>query len=252
MDLNRRPILQDRLPDGQAERAAAPLPSMQPVEGPWLRMDEAYGPQMIERRRLIAAQEGDVYRQLPEGLSASRAYLEEALAALPDGFIRGADSVTCLDGTRERLNWDQPLRTAGRIFQQDVCILEKQGGEHVLTGAVLCFPASWTLSQKIGRPLVRIHRPVEEYDAGIALRVQRLFDGVKRGRPMWRANHLRYSDPALFQPRAEQDQRPVGLSDDRYIRSERQTVLRLDVPGAVAFIIHTVVVDVEAFRTRRR
>lgn len=240
------PILQTRLPEGQAERAAARLPSMQPVEGPWLRMDEAYAAQMAERRRLLETRQADVYAQLTAGRPAARAFLEDALAALPDGFEVSADHVRCPDGAGVTIDWDAPLLTAGRLLQQDVCVLEKQGDEHVLTGAILCFPASWTLSQKIGKPLIRIHKPVADYDAGIAARVQRLFDGVKRGRPMWRANHLRYSDPTLFQPRAEDDQRPVGQPGDPYIRSERQTVLRLGVQDAVAFVIHTVVVDVSS------
>ncbi|WP_375280973.1 DUF3445 domain-containing protein [Pseudooctadecabacter sp.] len=240
------PILQARLPDGQAERAAARLPSMQPVQGPWLRMDDAYGAQMAERRRLLAKRRGEVYAQLTPGLPAARAFLEEALTALPDGFEASADHLRCPDGARVAIDWDAPLLTAGHVLQQDVCILEKQGDEHVLTGAVLCFPASWTLSQKIGKPLVRIHKPVADYDAGIAARVQRLFDGVKQGQPMWRANHLRYFDPTLFQPRAEDDQRPVGHPSAPFIRSERQTVLRLGVQDAVAFVIHTFVVDVSS------
>lgn len=239
------PILQAFLPDGQADRAAVRLPSMQPVDGPWLQIDDAYGAQMIERRRLMAARPRDVYAQLPHGLSASRACLEEVLGALPSDFCRKDDEVVRPDGHHARLDWDAPLWSLGNIVQQDVCVLEKQKDEHVLTGAMLCFPASWTLAQKIGKPLIGIHQPVAEYDDVIAVRVQRLFDGVQYGRPLWRANHLRYDDPTLHQPRLECDQRPVGTNSSQYIRSERQTVLRLPVTGAVAFLIHTMVVKAE-------
>lgn len=184
----------------------------------------------------------DVYAQLPEGVVAARACLEEVLYALPTGFEHAGDWVECPDGHRQCLDWDAPLWSLGAILQQDVCILEKQASAHVLTGAILCFPASWTLAQKIGKPLIGIHRTVAEYDGGIAARVQRLFDGVQVGRPLWRANHLRYDDPTLFQPRTENDPRPVGTANASYIRSERQTVLRLPSTGAVAFVIHTSVV----------
>ncbi len=239
-----KPILQESLPAGQEERAAARLPSMVPVEGAWLETDEAYAAQMAKRRGLIGMQMDDVYAQLPDGLVASRAMLDDVLVNLPATFKHNRNEVVCPDGEVVALDWDAPLLCLGRIIQQDVCILEKQGDEHVLTGAILCFPASWTLSQKIGKPLIGIHTPVAEYDDSIAKRVQRLFDGVRRGRPMWRANHLRYDDPNLFQPRAENDPRPVGTKQARYIRSERQTVLRLAVPNAVAFVIHSIVVDV--------
>jgi len=238
-------ILQGGLPDGQAERAAARLPSMVPVAGPWLFCDDAYAAQMAERRGLIDGHHADVYAQLPDGLTASSAFLDQVLTELPAGFERKGNVVTCPDGAEIFIDRTVPLLSLGRMLQQDVCILEKQNGEHVLTGAILCFPASWTLSQKIGRPLVRIHRPVSDYNDDIARRVQRLFDGVKAGRPMWRANHLRYTDPTLFQPRPENDPRPVGRPDDLYIRSERQTVLRIDAPDAVAFVIHTSVVKVD-------
>lgn len=235
-------ILQEALPEGQADMAASRLPSVRPVLGPWLRLDEAYAAQMALRRRLLARHEREVYAQKPAGLAAARSYLAVALEALPDGFEVQGGVVVCPDGMRVTLEWDAPLWTAGNLLQQDVCILEKSEAGHVMTGAVLCFPASWTLAQKIGRPLVGIHDPVAEYDAGIAVRVQRLFDGVRPDKPVWRANLLKYSDPALYQPRLEYDPRPVGQAEARYIRSERQTILRLPVAGAVAFTIHTWVV----------
>jgi len=238
------PILQDRLPDGQEDVASARLPALRPVIGPWLTIDGAYGAQMAERRRLLALNETAVYAQMAGGLDAAVGFLDTALAVLPQEFTRIGDLVTCPDGAEVVIDWRAPLRSVGAMLQQDVCILERRGDEHVLTGAILCFPASWTLAQKIGKPLMQIHTPVPEYSASIGARVQRMFDGVQTGRPMWRANALRYDDPSLYQPRTENDPRPVGQPDAPYLRSERQTVLRLPQPDAVAFVIHTSVVSV--------
>lgn len=241
-DVIEPPILQAAVPPEVLERAAQRLPSMAPVEGKWLFCDDVYDGQVALRRRLLAERPGDVYAQTAGGLAAARKFAHMALADLPDGFSRTGDSVVCPDGAQVPMDWDAPLFSLGQILQQDVCILEKQGPEHVLTGAVLCFPASWTLAQKIGRPLIQIHNPVPEYDAGIARRVQRLFDGVRDGRPMWRANALRYDDPQLYQPRTEADPRPISSENAGFFRSERQTVLRIPQSGAVAFVIHTYVV----------
>jgi hypothetical protein len=41
-----QPILQDNLPEDMRRAAAAPLPRMQPVDGPWLRFDAAYAAQL--------------------------------------------------------------------------------------------------------------------------------------------------------------------------------------------------------------
>ena len=91
--------------------------------------------------------------------------------------------------------------------------------------------------------MIGIHEPVREYDATLARRVQRLLDGVRAGRPLWRFNVLTYADPALFQPRSAQaPRRSQDGEGHSYRRSERQCLLRLPRTGAVAFSIHTYVV----------
>ena len=121
--------------------------------------------------------------------------------------------------------------------------MQKQGDEHVLTAAVLCFPASWTLAEKAGQPLSRIHRPVGAYDVGVAQRVQRLFDGVQSGKPIWRNNYLHYNDPELYQPLSETDpaRKEPWPAHAPYTRAERQCIVRLPETGAVLFSIHTYV-----------
>ena len=241
-------ILQAALPEGQAEAAARALPGTRPVErADWLSVDDAYAAQMAERVRLIETRRAAVLACLPDGTAAAAEALQVVLALLaarPDFAVEG-DRVTCPDGRVVRAAGMAPLEALGRLVQEDICLLDKQGAEHVLVGAVLCFPASWTLAEKIGRPLVRIHKPVADYEAGVAARVQRLFDGVQVGRPLWRANLHRYEDPALHQPRREDDPRPSAQGHGRYLRSERQTVLRLPQTRAVVFAIHTSVVRSE-------
>ena len=87
-----------------------------------------------------------------------------------DRFHRSDAGITCPDGHVQPLDFDDPLRTLGQIVQEDICLLQKRGDEHVLTGAVLCFPASWRLADKAGRPLIGIHDTVPEYDSDIARR----------------------------------------------------------------------------------
>ena len=136
--------------------------------------------------------------------------------------------------------------SAARLVQEDLCLMQPVGAEHVLTGAVLCFPASWTLAEKLGRPLSGIHTPVAVYDAGMAARVQRLFDLIRPERPMWRQNALVYADPDLHQPRPEAAPRREKATQGRYLRSEKQCLLRVPSSDAVAFTIHTYVVPLSA------
>lgn len=251
----RAPVLQDRLPHVPwMDPATARLPGMRPC-GPedWLRVDEAYAGQMAERDWLIATRAPLVHALLPEGRAAAAELLDRALDVLArrDGFaVRGA-AVTRPDGVLVPVDRAYPLITLGRLVQEDLCLMEKQGEESVLTGAILCFPASWTLAQKIGRPMTGIHAPVAHYDADLARRVQRLFDMVRVGAPMERYNALVYDDPTLHQPRLETEQRPRPV-DRLFLRSERQVVMRLPVTGAVVFSIHTYIVPMVALDAAAR
>ncbi|MCZ0810671.1 MAG: heme-dependent oxidative N-demethylase family protein [Pseudomonadota bacterium] len=242
-------ILQQSIPhDATAPR---PLPGIAPLDpATWLLVDEVFGAQMAERARLLHERRDEVLAVTPEGRAAADELLEFVLDWLGrhgEGYSIGADEVIRPDGVRVALRRDDPMATLGHLVQEDLCLMEKRGDEHVLSAAVLCFPASWRLGDKIGRPLTAIHVPVPEYDEGVARRVQRLFDGVQVGRPLWRFNALRYVEPDLFQPRPRVEPVHVDKFDEGggavapYLRSERQCVLRLPQTRACVFSIHSYV-----------
>lgn len=249
------PILQERLPfapwmEGRTWR----LPGIVPLEdGAWVLRDEAFAGQMAERDRLIAERLPLVHDLLPEGRGAAdelyRAVLEKI--AEDAGYLVGGAEVVRPDGVVVPLDPARPLITLGRLVQEDLCLMQARGDEHVLTGAVLCFPASWTLAQKIGRPLTGIHVPVPHYDDGMARRVQRLFDAIRVGQPLMRFNALIYDDPVLHQPRREGEARPRPV-EKIYLRSERQVLMRLPETGAVVFSIHTYVVRIDSLSQAER
>lgn len=236
------PILQTGLPHAPNDR----LPGVAPlVAEDWIIVDDAFAAQMALRRRLIAERRADVIALDEAARPAAEELLNAVLQALAsrDDYRVEPGHVTRPDGVTVALERDDPMGTIGLLVQQDFCLMEKRGAEHVLTGAVLCFPANWTLSEKFGHPLLRIHVPVPSYDENLARRVQRLFDGVQAGRPLWRSNCLVYDDPRLFAPMSEamsREERHPREGD--YLRSERQSLWRLPESGAVAFGIHTFMV----------
>ncbi len=232
--------LQRRLPfTPWSDPALSRLPGMRPVKGEWIVVDEAYAGQLAEKARLLAERRADVLAALEGSEAAQEEALGAVLERLPSGFHRHRDAVRRPDGVTVRLD-GPPFDVIARLVQEDVLICERRGGAHVLTAGLLCFPASWTLREKLGRPLARIHAPVPAYDAALAARVDRLFDRTRPGRPMWRANALAYADPSLYQPRSETEPpRPAVRAP--YLRSERQTVLRLPRTDAILFAVHTYV-----------
>ena len=235
-------ILQTRLPYDVA--AKRPLPGIAPLDmADWLLVDEAFAAQMGERARLLRERRGDVLA-VAEGAGPAMAellqYVLDWLERNGEGYVISAKEVRRPDGVTVPLDRDDPLGTLGHLVQEDFCLLERRGEEHVLTAAVLCFPASWRLADKIGRPLTAIHVPVPSYDDGIARRVQRLFDGVQPDRPLWRFNVLAYAEATLHQPRRRvQPGEAVRLP---YLRSERQCVLRLPMTRACVFSIHSYII----------
>lgn len=228
---------------------AARLPGLQPVaDGDWLRVDDAYAAQMAYRDRLIAQRREEVVMRAASPTTAEAVLLEQVVAnvlALP-GYARVDSGVRRPDGVTISLASDEnPVVIAARLAQEDFLILEQTSDGHVLTSAVLCFPASWTLAQKIGRNMLGIHQPVDRYDDNIAKRVNRVMDVLQQGNAVWRANVLCYNDPELHQPRLEHERRPFDPAGPVYVRVERQALKRL-TPAATVFSIHTYLVPIEA------
>jgi hypothetical protein len=208
------------------------LPGTGPCDpAEWLLADEARAAQMALRARLADACPEAVLACRPGAEPAARELLEEVTA-----WLRARDMPPAVPPDPAR-----PMHSLCHLVQEDLCLLERQGAEHVLTAAALCFPAHWALAEKLGRPLTAIHRPVAPYDAGVARRVQRLFDGLRPGVVLERSNCLPDHDFRLFQPRPKPPgfRRPGGEAP--FIRLERQTLRKLPRTGAVVFAIHTAV-----------
>lgn len=249
------PVLQDRLTFAPwMDPVTARLPGMRPCGAEdWLRRDEAFAGQMARRDALIAARLPLVHAILPEGAAAATELLAVTLARLArdPGYEMGDGWVRRPDGMRVVLDGDRPLVTLGRLVQEDLCLMQRQGDASVLVGAILCFPASWTLAEKIGRALPGVHRPVDGYAGDLERRVQRLFDGLRPGQVLERYNALVYDDPELHQPRPEGTHRPQPVAR-RFLRSERQCLLRLAQTGTVVFSIHTTIVRMESLSQAER
>jgi hypothetical protein len=231
--------------------ALSRMPGMRPVEGSWITVDDAYAAQMAERARLWHVARDAVRIVTPGADEAVAEVLEVALRALPTAFRREGGAVVRPGGVRVATEGEEPFGVLNRLLQEDLLVLERRGAEHVLIAGLLCFPAHWTLSEKVGHPLTRIHAPVPDYDAALAARVQRLMDRVQPGRPIWRANVLAHDEATLHRPRSEWTVRPRREAA-RYLRSERQTLLRLPRTGAVLFAVHTFLVPLDRLTPEQR
>jgi hypothetical protein len=200
---------------------------------PWLVADERRAVELAIKARLAAERHGEVF------------------AALPDSHGAGVETLALVEAECDRLGLDvgdagpvragaHPLDRAGRLVQEDLCLLRRDPDGWALAAASLCFPSRWRLADKLGRSMVGVHEPVDGYDPVLAGRVDRLLDRLE-DRVVWRRNWFIHPDPALFQPDRPPSGDPVvgadHCLDDLHLRSERQTLRRLPETGWVLFTI---------------
>lgn len=251
------PILQSALPEPPwLDPVQWRLPGVQPLDpASWLIRDDVFAEQMTRRDTLIATRESEVHAVLPEAAAAVDECFATVLGSLAadPGYAVGPHEITRPDGVTVPLDRDRPLRTLGRLVQSDFCLMQPGPQGHVLTAAILCFPAYWTLAEKLGRPMSAIHGPVPEYDGRVAKRVQRLFDAMRPDEPLWRANAVLHADSELFSPKRETEpEHRATQASARFVRSERQVLRKLPKTGAIAFSIHTRMVAIESLAAEAR
>jgi len=229
----------------------------------WIKIDEHHVEQLLLRDRLMENRYDDVFAALPGSEPGQQEILDLLLSHLlqhfPQHYQRQeGDICNLMTGQRWRLADGPPLELAGRLVQEDLCLMEPGDQGYVLTAAALCFPLRWRLREKIGLPLGAIHHHVPDYDRKLERPVDSVFDRLKPDYPGCRLNWSIVDAPDLFLDQPKHQQRPnsditVHNAGDRlWIRAERQTLRRLTHTGGVLFTIHTEVEPLRVFSGRPR
>jgi hypothetical protein len=215
----------------------------------WIETGPDADHQMAERCRLLAERPAEVVAALPESVAGQRELLALLLEHLPQRFpeLWRRDGAALINRTSdERFDAEEePLAAIGRMVQEDFCLMQASAAGYRLVAAVLCFPAHWRLSEKLGRPLDAIHEPVPGFAERLAGPVDRFFGKLQALRPVWRVNWSLVDTPELFRPPEDRARpRTVGAAragEQLWLRVERQTLRRLQHSGDVVFGIRTYV-----------
>ena len=132
------------------------------------------------------------------------------------------------------------LEKAGLSVQEDLCLMNRTSEGWILKAASLCFPSRWQLREKIGKDMSRIHGPVEGYEEHLSKRVNNFFDRLG-DEPVWRRNWFIHPDNSLYQPQRPTNGDPIigfgEIGEKLFVRSERQTLQLLEIPGWILFTI---------------
>jgi dimethylamine monooxygenase subunit A len=142
-----------------------------------------------------------------------------------------------------------PLVAARLLVAEDLCLLLPDGDRWLLSAGAVCFPSYWRPAEKVGRPLGDVHEPVPGYAGALADRVDGFLGRLRPGRGVWRRNWSVHLVPDLHVPTWRAPAVRPGPGE-RWLRSERQALVRLEGHDAVVFSIRTQQVRVDALAGR--
>ena len=210
----------------------------------WLLADDARDMELALKRRLIAERPDTVFGCLPTAEAAAHELLREVAAWL----------------TRQGLAHDppdpseHPLLAAGRLVQDDLCLMIRRDGDWHFDGGTVCFPSLWRMRDRLGQPTITLHERVPHYDS-LSDKVDRFFDRLQPGKVVWRRNwsikpypHLHLATAKTELPLAVHAVAPDG--SPCWLRTERQTLRRLPESDAIVFVIKVQVARAGVLRQR--
>ncbi|TPI31715.1 DUF3445 domain-containing protein [Mesorhizobium sp. B3-2-1] len=241
--------------DGSSKLFTVGLKPMEPAN--WIEVDGHLLPYLAEKRRL--------YREIPERVfveeDGTRAAQQEVLDLLgayllerfPDIHRRSDAGVAVAGATSHPAVPSSlagaPLVAASLLVQEDLILMRRGEDGWRLAAGSLCFPSSWSLTEKFGKPLQQIHEPVPGFGPGTrpADLINRMFDGLQ-GQAVERYNWSIQAGDALYHPLSNVERidratsRPTRFPDGdvkahAFIRVERQTLRKLPASRDILFTI---------------
>ncbi len=201
-------------------------------DGAMLWRDEEHDRFIAEKRALYAADLSAVFSEEEDTRSAQQE-AADLIAAAGGGSITPADAHL------------PPLAASALTVQDDLVLMRRdESGWRFVAGSV-CFPSSWSLAEKFGKPLEAIHRPVPYIAGKMGDRIRRIFDALRPEQPLWRENWSLSGDANLRHDKLEKDHTPTHKKDilagPLWLRCEYQTLHKLPVSGDILFTIRILV-----------
>ncbi|TPL80898.1 DUF3445 domain-containing protein [Mesorhizobium sp. B2-3-14] len=241
--------------DGSSKLFTIGLKPLDPAN--WIEVDGHLLPYLAEKRRLYAEIPERVFVEQDGTRDAQQEVLELLGAYLPERFPdthRRSDAGVAIVGAMSRPTIPSslagaPLVAASLLVQEDLILMRRGEDGWRLAAGSLCFPSSWSLVEKFGKPLQQIHEPVPGFGPGTrpADLINRMFDGLQ-GQAVERYNWSIQSGDALYHPLSNIERidratsRPTRFPDGdvkthAFIRVERQTLRKLPASRDILFTI---------------
>lgn len=192
---------------------------------------EACAAVLSERRHWLSENPEAYLGVLPGG----EALLDEFLALCGEWEILPAEELQLLASEQN------PLRRLQKLSQRlepDLLFLAPGASRQMelLAGAV-CFPSSWPLSEKLGRPMAAIHEPAPGLNTSLGNQIDVFLSRLRPGVTWLRSNWGLSASKELNQhPSRHLPRLTAELSLEQvWLRVERQVLLLLPASGGVLF-----------------
>lgn len=217
----------------------------------WIEIDQTFVEQVTLKHTLLTERHSEVFASLPGSQAAQQEVLDTLVAHLlehfPQFYQRQDDR---LHNTLIQQTWnlndfkDNPLDLAGRLVQEDLCLMSPSDRGYVLSAASVCFPSRWRLQEKMGQPIALIHEHIPDYPNKLERPVDQFFDRLKVEHPGYRLNWSLVDSPNLFLADATPmvPASPVthqNLAKHLWLRVERQTLRRMPSSNNILFTIRS-------------
>jgi hypothetical protein len=222
----------------------------------WIEQDDKLVGELALKESILAEEGAAAF----DALAGAEAGQSETLALLaahlparyPETYRREGEALRILPAGRlVALGGEPALLAASRLVQEDLLLMRRHADGWRLVAGSLCFPSTWVLAEKLGRPMDAVHGPAPGYAGKMAAMVARIFDNLKAEQPVERFNWSIYGDARLRYAQSKQDplQRfpPGEPVTNAHIRVERQTLRRLPLSGDILFTVRVHVDPAAAF-----
>lgn len=147
----------------------------------------------------------------------------------------------------------ETMTNLGAAWEPDLLVLKSPAAtsQPTLLAGCVCFPSSWALEEKIGRPLDTIHAPVPTLNEQFANPVQQFLARIKPGISWERINWGLSRSPELNQHPSRKLARldATVTLEEVWFRAEYQSLIALPKTGGVLFGIRLVIEPLTKLRS---
>lgn len=217
----------------------------------WLKIDDRFLHYLHQKQEQLAHHRAASVLAIPGTEDAQQELLDTLLEYLPSHFPtyferQGATIVNL----KTNQIWNPqdfaktPIDLAGRLVQEDLCLMTPNQDEYILGAASVCFPLHWQPQDKIGQSVTHIHDPVPGYQQKLQRPVETYFDRLRPEAPGCRFNWTVIGSPDLVLDSETVRQFGEAITSSSipasiWIRVERQTLRKLPQTAAIVFSIRT-------------